>query len=147
VLQDQPAPVAEPAALSQPAPVEPAPVPAPAPPPVKPAPSPARIATLVAPPLPAPPPANDPLADAVAAYRSAVALEKDDPAGAASAWYAWRDHWRESPLAQAAELRLLAVLGRLGRDNELASVASDFLQRFPDSPRRGEVEHLVERSR
>jgi hypothetical protein len=86
---------------------------------------------------------EDPLADAVASYKLAVAMERTDPAGAASAWYAWRDRWRDCPLAHAADLRLLAVLGRLDRQDDVARVASEFLHRYPDSPRRADVERLL----
>jgi hypothetical protein len=88
-------------------------------------------------------PPSDPLADEVAAYRAAVALEARDPAAAREAWQAWRARWPTSPLAQSVDLRLLAVLDRLGRHGEASDLAREFVRRYPRSPRRAEVQHLI----
>lgn len=101
--------------------------------------SPAPVA-VAAPPSPAPP---EPLADAVAAYRAAVALEASAPADALAAWRRWLVRWPDSALAHAAEIRVLALLGRLGLDDARVEQARGFLRRHPDSPRRVDVERLL----
>ncbi len=89
------------------------------------------------------PAAPDPLAAAVAAYRDAAALEALDPATALEAWRAWLVRWPDSALAHSVELRMLGVLGRLGRHAEATARARAFLRRYPDSPRRADVERLL----
>lgn len=86
---------------------------------------------------------TDPLADAVAAYHAAVALEARDLAAARAAWQVWRTRWPNSPLAQSVDLHLLAVLDRLGRHGEASDLARDFVRRYPRSPRRAEVQRLI----
>lgn len=89
----------------------------------------------------------DPLAAEVAAFRAAVALEASNLAAARQAWQAWRARWSTSPLAQSVDLHLLAVLDRLGRHDEASKLARDFVRRYPRSPRRAEVERLIEAPR
>lgn len=103
------------------------------------------------PPVVAPPPvaapavaAVDPLTAEVAAYRAAVAREAADPVTAVAAWRAVIDRWPDGALAEAAELRLIALLGRLGRRAPQAAAARAFLARHPHSARAAEVARLIE---
>ena len=87
--------------------------------------------------------AAEELAAALAEYRTAKSLESSDPDAAVRAWQAWRAHRSNTPLAHGADLRLLALLHTLHRDGEAAALAREFLQRYPHSPRRGDVERLL----
>ena len=95
----------------------------------------------------APPQPTDELTQALADYRAATALESNDPAGAVLAWQTWRTKHATSALAHGADLRLLALLRGLHRDREVAELAREFLQRYPKSPRRADVERLLEAPR
>jgi hypothetical protein len=94
-----------------------------------------------APPALAPPP--DPLADAVAAYHAAAAREPRDPTAAVAAWDAWLVRFPDNALAHSVEVRTLALLVRLDRRAEAAARARAFLARYPDSPRRADVERIA----
>ena len=105
-----------------------------------PAPTPSVTPTSPTPSVAAP---TDPLADAVAAYHAAVALEAQDLSAARLAWQTWRARWSKSPLAHSADLHLLGVLDKLDRHGEASDLAREFVQRYPRSPRRAEVERLI----
>jgi hypothetical protein len=129
--------------------IPPAPAPGREPPPPRRAPPATDVVDVVPPPSPEPPaapseaPRPDPLAAAVAAYHAAVALEASDLAAARHAWTTWRARWSQSPLAQSADLHLLSVLERLDRRSEASDLAREFVQRYPRSPRRAEVERMI----
>ncbi|MBK9033474.1 MAG: hypothetical protein IPL61_19780 [Myxococcales bacterium] len=89
-------------------------------------------------------PAPDPLAAQVAAYRAAAAREAADPADGLAAWRAYLARWPSGAMATSAELRVLAVLGRLGRRDAQRSAARAFLDRHADSPRAADVRRLLE---
>ena len=127
--------------------IELTPAPKPAPAVQQPAPPPVEeiVAPAAEPVEPAPLP--DKLAEAVREYRAATALEGSDPTAAVTAWQGWRSRWSQTALAHGAELRLLALLGKLDRRQEAASLAREFLQRYPRSPRRADVERVLEGSR
>ncbi|MBK7073743.1 MAG: hypothetical protein IPH44_15710 [Myxococcales bacterium] len=93
---------------------------------------------------PAAAPATDPLTAEVAAYRAAVAREAADPVTAIAAWRAVIDRWPDGALAEAAELRLIALLGRLGRRAPQEAAARAFLARHPRSARAADVARLLE---
>jgi hypothetical protein len=93
----------------------------------------------------APPP--DQLAEAVREYRAATALESSDPLAAVNAWQAWRARWSQTALAHGADLRLLALLDKLDRRAEATLLAREFLRRYPRSPRRADVERMLEGAR
>ncbi|MBL8625724.1 MAG: hypothetical protein JNK64_30710 [Myxococcales bacterium] len=89
-------------------------------------------------------PAVDPLTAEVAAYRAAVAREAADPVTAIAAWRAVIDRWPDGALAEAAELRLIALLGRLGKRAPQEAAARAFLARHPRSARAADVARLLE---
>jgi hypothetical protein len=111
--------------------------------------APPRAPVEAAPPPPATvtpkPVASEELADALAEYRAATALETTDPSAAVRAWRSWRARRSNTALAHGADLRLLALLHSLHRDVEAAELAREFLQRYPHSPRRADVERLIAR--
>src|SRR6185503_2352656 len=109
---------------------------------------PASVAAHPPPPAVATPaPRPDELAAALAEYRAATALENTDPTAAVRAWQTWRAKRSSSALAHGADLRLLALLRALHRDDEAAALAREFLRRYPSSPRRADVERIIERPR
>ncbi|MBP6848982.1 MAG: hypothetical protein KA201_34795, partial [Kofleriaceae bacterium] len=54
------------------------------------------------------------------------------------------DRWPDGALAEAAELRLIALLGRLGRRAPQEAAARAFLARHPRSARAADVARLLE---
>jgi len=96
---------------------------------------------------PSPAASGDRLSESVAAYRAAALLEATDLGAAREAWLAWRVRWAESPLAQGADLHVLGVLDRLGQRREAAELARNFLRRYPESPRRADVQRIIEGKR
>lgn len=84
------------------------------------------------------------LAEQVAAYRAAGATLRRDDARALTRLRAFIRTYPESTLRHEAALDILSALRRLERYPELLRESRAFIARWPASPRRDEVERLVE---
>ncbi len=87
---------------------------------------------------------RSPLAEEVAAYRQALAIERVDPIAALGSWRAAQKGWPKGALAHEVDLHVIITLVRLGHAEEARHEARAFLARYPDSPRAADVRKLVE---
>lgn len=83
------------------------------------------------------------LAEEVAAYREAEALVGDSPGLAVARLNAFRHRYPASPLVEEASLRLIQALLALGRDDEARRQARHFVQLYPTSAKRAELERFA----
>jgi len=81
------------------------------------------------------------LSQQVAEYHRAIA--QLDPAASLALLRAHRRKWGQSPIAHEVDLRIIEVLGRLGRRSELVQAARQFLLNYPDSARASDIRRLA----
>jgi TolA-binding protein len=79
----------------------------------------------------------------VAAYERAVALLGSQPGDALVALQEYRARWPGSPLCHEVDLRIVQTLVSLGRSKDAQAEARRFLVRYPNSPRRADMEALA----
>jgi hypothetical protein len=97
---------------------------------------------------PAPTPAatssTSTLAQEVAAYREAAALVATSPALAVVRLRTHREHFPASALGPEVSLRLVQAFTALGRGADARREAQSFLIRYPRSPKRAEMQAIVD---
>jgi len=81
------------------------------------------------------------LSQQVSEYRRAIA--QSDPAASLALLRAHRRKWGQSPIAHEVDLRIIEVLGRLGRRSELVQAARQFLLNYPDSARTSDIRRIA----
>jgi hypothetical protein len=84
------------------------------------------------------------LARQVETYRAAIALVGRDDASAVAALRAMRAEWPRSPLTPEVDFQIVRALVRLGRTDEARAAAQQFVRNHPRSPRRSEMQRLLE---
>jgi outer membrane protein assembly factor BamD (BamD/ComL family) len=79
----------------------------------------------------------------VAQYQRAKSLEQQNPEQALKEFRAMQQRWPQGPLHQEADLQIVSLLSRLGREGESKEQANTFLKEHPESSHAGELQQLL----
>jgi outer membrane protein assembly factor BamD (BamD/ComL family) len=79
----------------------------------------------------------------VAQYQRAKLMAAQNPEQALKEFRAMQQRWPQGSLHQEADLQIVSLLSRLGREGESKQRANVFLKQHPESPHAGELQQLL----